>query len=315
MNETELEKRKARAATETLVIVPTEGGFRVYNPAAIANLYMVSGIPDSPKCNCPDFEGHKSDPEWRCKHVLAVLNRMEKQERQPEPENQSVPVEKEAQPNESQPAEKKKTRQARNGQSQMVIKRSISPDGHIDSLSVEFMSPVDSGAVEAVKEQAQKILKLQSEIADEFLKANGNGNVRSHATGKNNGKEPANKNAESNTNGDAGNPSEQKANGANGSSDNAVPAQLLNIAGMETKGGWKTFINVQVNGMTTKLFGNKQELAKHITDAGFAKIAERINQGMMLNLPCRVITKRSQDGKYLNIERVFPVKPLEGNGR
>ena len=85
MNETELEKRKARAANETLVIVSTEGGFRVYNPANITRLYMVSGIPDSPKCNCPDFEGHKSDPEWRCKHILAVLNQIEKQQRQPAP--------------------------------------------------------------------------------------------------------------------------------------------------------------------------------------------------------------------------------------
>src|SRR5947208_559376 len=123
MNETELEKRKARAVNETLVIAATEGGFRVYNPANITHLYMVSGIPDSPKCNCPDFEGHKSDPEWRCKHVLAVLNRMEKQQHPPAPESPPAPVEKEAQPNEGQPAEKKKARQARNGQSQMLIKR------------------------------------------------------------------------------------------------------------------------------------------------------------------------------------------------
>ena len=65
MDDTELEKRKARAATETLVISHTEGGFRVYNPANITRLYMVSGIPEAPKCNCPDFESHQADPEWR----------------------------------------------------------------------------------------------------------------------------------------------------------------------------------------------------------------------------------------------------------
>jgi hypothetical protein len=94
-----------------------------------------------------------------------------------------------------------------------------------------------------------------------------------------------------------------------------VPAQLLNIAGMNTRGGWKTFINVQVNGTTTKVFGNKRELGEMITAAGFASIAEHISQGMMLNLPCRVVTKPSPDGRYLNIERVLPLKPLEPNGR
>ena len=78
MNDAELEQRKARAANETLVIAPTEGGFRVYNPANITHLYMVSGVPDAPQCNCPDFETHKSDPDWRCKHILAVLNQAEK---------------------------------------------------------------------------------------------------------------------------------------------------------------------------------------------------------------------------------------------
>ena len=94
-----------------------------------------------------------------------------------------------------------------------------------------------------------------------------------------------------------------------------MPAQLLNIAGMDTRGGWKTFINVQVNGTNTKLFGSKRELGEYIVAAGFPSIAAHISQGMMLNLPCRVVTKRSPDGRYLNIERVFPLKPLEPNGR
>lgn len=316
MDDSELEQRKARAANETLVIAPTEGGFRVYNPANITHLYMVSGVPEAPKCNCPDFDIHKSDPEWRCKHVLAVLNQMVKhQGAKGGSDAPQAPVRKESESNSSEPAEKKKSRMSRNGHSQMLIKRSISPDGYIDSLSVEFMSPVDSGAVEAVKEQAQKILKLQSEIADEFLKANGNGHVRNHGLGKDNGKEPANTNTQSNTNGDARIPGQQGTSDANAGPNGSVPAQLLNIAGMDTRGGWKTFINVQVNGTTTKLFGNKQDLSKHITDAGFTSIANHITQGMLLNLPCRVITKRSRDGKYLNIEKVLPAKPLETNGR
>src|SRR5438067_3308523 len=80
MSDSELEQRKARAANETLVIAPTEGGFRVYSPANITHIFMVSGIPDSPQCNCGEFEARKSDPEWRCRHILAVLNQMEKRQ-------------------------------------------------------------------------------------------------------------------------------------------------------------------------------------------------------------------------------------------
>ena len=80
MDDSELEKRKARAVNETLVIAPTEGGFRVYSPANITHIFMVSGIPDSPQCNCGEFEAKKSDPEWRCKHILAVLNQRDKRQ-------------------------------------------------------------------------------------------------------------------------------------------------------------------------------------------------------------------------------------------
>jgi SWIM zinc finger len=316
MDATELEKRKARAANETLVIAPTEGGFRVYNPANITHLYMVTGIPSAPKCNCPDFQTHESDSDWRCKHILAVLNRNEKQQSaKPATGSVQAPEQKESDSKPSESAEKKKAKTTRNGHSQMLIKRSISPDGYIDSVSVEFSTPVDDDADEKIVQRAKKILSLQSEIANGFLQTNGNGKSKANAHEKANGNGHAPENGHANSNGDARSPSQEEANGASRNSDNAAPAQLLNIAGMDTKTGWTTFINVQVNGITAKLFGDKQELAKHITDAGFANIAERITQGMLLNLPCRVVTKRSPDGKYLNIEKVFPAKPLENNGR
>ena len=48
MTEKELEKRRERAANETLVIAQTEGGFRVYNPSNITHIYMVTEFPESP---------------------------------------------------------------------------------------------------------------------------------------------------------------------------------------------------------------------------------------------------------------------------
>src|SRR5207248_3325927 len=110
----------------------------------------------------------------------------------------------------------------------------------IDSLSVEFSNPTDGVSDEEIKQHAQKALTLQADIVCEFLKGDGirrrNGHFQERANGRANAIE---KRQDS--------PS-QPAKGGDG----AVQAQLLNIAGMNTRGGWTTFINVQVNGTTTK---------------------------------------------------------------
>jgi len=294
MNDTELEKRKARAASETLVISQTDGGFRVYNPANITHIYMVTGIPESPKCNCPDFETHQSDPEWRCKHILAVLGQMEKPKPQAAAEDTHDSKATEITQNENHATEKKKVRAPRNGHSEMTIKRSVSPDGFINSLSIEFSNSTEQKSDEDIKQQAVKALKLQAEIVDGFLKENGNVRPDTEATKQAQGNANAHGNSQRKLDGQSDNPS------------GAVPAQLLNVAGMNTIGGWKLFINVQVNGRTAKLFGNKKELSEHVAAAGFPSVADHLNQGMALYLPCRVVTKPSPDGKYLNIERVLP---------
>jgi hypothetical protein len=306
MKENEFEQRKETAADEVLVIVPTDGGFRVYSPANITRIFMVSGIPDSPQCNCADFEGKKSDPEWRCKHIGAVLNQLEKRQRQSSQPSDETPQTQErpaSTPKASEAAVRKKSKAPRSGQqSQMMVKRSVSPDGRINSLSVKFLNPINGVPDEEIKQQAERALKLQAEIVSDFLKRNGS-------------RRPEGQFQEKAGNGGNLNGSQSNTNPAASGSDGAVLAQLLNIAGMNTRGGWKTFINVQVNGTTTKVFGTKHELGELITAAGFASISDHISQGMMLNLPCRVVTKRSPDGRYLNIERVLPVKPLETSGR
>jgi hypothetical protein len=37
-------------------------------------------------------------------------------------------------------------------------------------------------------------------------------------------------------------------------------------------------------------------------------MADDIEEGIQLNVPCRVITKPSADGKYLDIDQVFPAE-------
>src|SRR5438552_4148860 len=74
MDQTQLAKRQERAANETFVIQRVEEGLRVYAAGEPKNRYIVSGSPEAPQCTCPDFQFHQNDPNWRCKHILAVLN-------------------------------------------------------------------------------------------------------------------------------------------------------------------------------------------------------------------------------------------------
>ena len=73
----------------------------------------------------------------------------------------------------SKPPVLKRTRRAANGSAQMLIKRSVSPDGRIDSVSVEFSMPVADISNGEIKDKALKTLQLQKEIVGASLKLNG----------------------------------------------------------------------------------------------------------------------------------------------
>ena len=281
MTDKELEKRKERAESETFVISRTDEGFRVYNPAYPTKSYVVSGSPEEPQCTCPDFQTHEGDPQWRCKHILAVLNNLEKPKAKPDGQDRYDDEERRAIQGESRPPEKKERKPRNsNGGPQMILERSVSPDGRIDSLSVEFALPVGKASPEEIKARAGETLNLQSEIVKGFLSSDG--------------KKPEQP--------------EAKTAGADGT----VPAQMLDISGMPGKwGGRRLFINVQVNGQVSRLFGSRDQLAAYIIDAGFQSLVSRIDEGFKLNLPCRVITKPSKDGRFTNIAEVLPIQPLQ----
>src|SRR5215831_479117 len=253
---------------ERLIIsLNEEGNFRVYSPAYPTKSYTVSGTPDGPRCTCPDFEEHKNDPEWKCQHMLAVLNLLNKS-------GESAT----AQEKQPQPAKEVNVAQADNGL-RMEIKRSISLDGKINSLSIKALYPVESSSADEIKDDAERLLGVVSEIVENF-KGENEGNSAQRA------------------------PQQSSGNGS-------VPAQMLSVGGMKgTWGGRRLFLNFDVNGQTLKLFGNRNELAKYISYAGFPDLSERIGEGTILNLPCRVVTKPSADGKYVNIERVYPIEAL-----
>jgi len=268
MTQEQLNGRKERAENERFVIsLNDEGNFKVYSPAYPTRSYTVTGTSEGPICTCPDFEAHKSDPDWKCKHMQAVMNLVNRSSEPAEAQNEEPQTTKEENVNETA-----------NGL-QMRIKRSVSVDGRIDSLSIAFSSPVEDASSSEIRENAESLVAIASEIVAEFKVENGKASEQRSAP----------------------------QNTGNGS----VPAQMLSVEGMTGKwGGRRLVLNFDVKGQSAKLFGSRSELAKYISYAGFPDLSERIVEGTTLNLPCKVVTRPSADGKYVNIERVYPIEAL-----
>lgn len=277
MTQKQFEVRKERAANGVFVISQTEEGYRVYSPAYPTKSYIVRGSPEAPTCTCPDFEHHQGDPAWRCKHILAVLEHVAKPDSCAPPADSYEDEERGAIQGEGEAKRIRKraaTAGPGNGIPQMLLKRSVSPDGRIDSLSVEFSCPVEQIPAEEIRTKAEGILDLQTEVIESFLSRNGKSAEAPVPSSPQNG---------------------------------AIPAQMFSIGSMDGKWGWRLFINVQANGQVLKLFGNRKQLGEARTSAGYPYLAEHVNEGALLNLPCRVLTKPSGDGRYTNVERVLPV--------
>jgi hypothetical protein len=62
------------------------------------------------------------------------------------------------------------------------------------------------------------------------------------------------------------------------------------------------------------LFGTRKQLADHLTAAGYPKLAAEIEEGLQLNLACRVVTKPTKDGRYVDVEKVLPPAVSPGRG-
>jgi len=159
------------------------------------------------------------------------------------------------------------------GDTIMLLKRSISPDGRIDSLSIEFSQPVDGIPESDLISRAESILEMQGKIAECFL--NGNGAADPGKT-----------------------PEDGCAKG--------LPAQMLSVGGLDTQWGRRLFITIQSNGQTYRLFGNRKRLAHALVHVGYSDLAEDLREGLDLNVPCRITTKPSNDGRYQNVDRIMP---------
>ena len=272
---------------EPLIIVGTRNGFRVYSPTGRTRPYYVAGIPEAPTCTCPSFKVDGDDPDFRCPHIQAVLERCGAHSQASTAIDRSDDYERE----ERAAMRDEGALPAGNGHSShMTLKRSISPDGRIDSLSIEFTAPVNGDAVKRLESRASEILGVQSRIVDQFLETN-------NASGKKNGKARREDGAEQAEAGDQ--------------SGEPVVATLIDIAGMDGKWGRRLFLRIDVEGRVLRYFGNKTQLADALTESGYRDRASQVREGLKLNLPCRVVTSPSQDGRFVNVDRVLPIRPLQ----
>ena len=296
MTQAQLDTRVERAENGALVASKTDEGYRIYSLHNPGQIYLVRQENERWTCTCPDFESHKRDSTWRCRHILVVAP-------WPQPSSQPAPqasaavpasASSHAAPPEERPAPKGKGRRANNepGPSAlMLIKRSVSPDGRIDSVSVEFSMPVSGHTEDGIKAKALKTLQLQREIVTSFLKMNG------HSVPAPAPPPPG--------------PPRAPANGGNGG---PIFARMLDIGKMNGRWGERLYITFQVNDRRCRLFGSAKQLAAHLGPAGYEIDPQGIAEGLRLNLPCRVTTKPSDDGKYLNVDKVFPVGQKSGEG-
>ncbi len=274
----EFPRRIEQVGKEPLVVMAADQGHRVYALANPKESFMVRGLPDAPTCTCTE-----SDAQEKCRHVLAVeklLGRKASPEkRQPEVPRDNTATDRE------EVQEKEGVHASGNGSGypQMLLKRSVSPDGRIDSLSVEFSMPVEKLSVADIKNLAQRSLSLQSQIVGSFLTPKGNGK-------------------------DQPRPDEPAPPQGNGT----TPARITGVRAGNTRWGRSLYVAFEVKGKTLRLFGSRKRLGEVFTAAGFPNQARTFMEGLDLNLPCRVIVKPTPDGRFFNIDRIFPAERTGG---
>jgi hypothetical protein len=246
--------------------------------------YEVTVEDDAISCNCSDFEQkQKENTTYHCKHISAVLADFEAQQ-----SCASATTSEHTNGSSSKANGSAKVsaifpgRQAPipSKQSHMLIKRSLSGDGRIDSISVE----IDFGFTEedeaGIKTQALKALKLQDTIIKEFI-------------GVDDTKEDL--------------PEPPQIVMPNSS----IPQETLDcimtkVGVAQSKWGTSFYITFELpEGKTAKLFGSQKYLSNQIAVAGFHFPPEKIVEGIVLNIPCRATTVLN--GKFINIDRVFPI--------
>ena len=255
-------KRIAQVVSDTFVIAREGDQFRMYAPGNPAEVSTVRITDKDTICTCTDFIENGGDPEFRCKHILAL---------QKIPNGPPIPSAVRA----SSHAPKAETSvSSGNGARHMLLKRSVSPDGRIDSLSVEFSLPMGSASDAEMVNRANAALAIQSVIIAGFLGKEKNGNGKDKTEGI-------------------------KAGGLKA-------ARIVAFGFRPTKWGQRAALTFEVEGNRLTVFGSRERIREVLTFAGYPAIGKDLSTPFDTSLDCQVTVKKTEDGKYTNIDRIFP---------
>lgn len=270
MNHETAQVKTGNGREKSWVIVRAGDGFKVYTPSNPTTFHTVRTQP-LPSCTCEEHNRRSGKPVVTCEHITAVLTAQGGRfGSQPLPAISPA-----TRPSGSGASERGASPAPDDAARQMLLKRSISPDGRIDSLSIEFSLPVAKLSTSDIKASASKALALQSEIVESFLGKRGNGSA-------------PNADAEK--------------------TDETLYARIRGVEAMDTKWGRRFYLNFSVNNERMRLFGSPRRLGEILTIAGHPEYSRRITEGMEFDLPCRVVVEPSSDGRYMNVRQVFPTK-------
>jgi len=294
---------QSRSPEAIFVVAEAERGYLVYSPENPHARFNVSGTPAAPVCTCPEFVNQR-DPRYRCGHIEAVfggrglnggiqyVDPIETEERIAIQEESGVrPGNTNGQPHRFP--------------SDLVLKRSISPDGRIDSLSIELSSSVHEANFEATMNQATMALSLEDAIVKTFLAQNPRNRTQGNGKPPTNGSYPPQTSGYNSQGGPPSNGQYQQPSNGNTS---PVPATIKGVGGQNTRNGWQLFLAVEEGGKQIKHFGDRKKLCDFLSAAGVHMEQFNLHPEMPLNIPCLVTTAPSQNGKYTNITAVFPAQ-------
>lgn len=270
----------------------TKPGFKLtrtdrgYKVCCGTKTYQVTVEHDGIVCDCNNFQKQQKDGGgYYCNHITAVLAHFEAEQNDITP-TKATTVEQidgkvglSSKPNGAAKIPltfPPKQVPASSNQTHMLIKRSLSIDGRIDSISVEVDFTL-ADEDEVVKTQALKSLKLQDSIIKEFMGV---------SQAKEELLEPP-----------------QVVTPSTIVPEDAVDAIMTKVGKAQNM---SFYITVELpEAKTAKLFGNQKYLSHQIAQVGFSFPPEKIVEGIVLNIPCKVTTVIN--GKFINVDRVFPI--------
>ena len=288
-------RRSAASAPEPFVILKQEEGFfLVYRPSDPRGAGTVSGTQDEPICTCDPFVDAE-DPSFICEHIEAVRPDLDPPPPPPAPPARSAPALRAVSPPSPAPGPAPSAA-ADTLPAFMLLKRSVSPDGRIDSLSIEFTIPVGAMEPGDVSAKAEAGLALQDAVATSFLSKAAPRSAAPKAD------KPTARAARPKS---ASQAAAKKAPAPVPVPGNASHGVVRYVGTAKSPFGVNYTLSVEIGGERYRYFGSQKKVHGVLVSLGSTIEQEDVVDGLRLDLPCRATLVDTPSG-YTNVEAIFP---------